>query len=380
MTKILEENEIVEFDAKKQFIYIDKLGKGGTGDTRLFKDDRTDMFFAFKKYKPFDEKYKKEFYKRFIDEIKILFNISHLNIVRIFNYYLYDESYSGYLQMEYIKGVSIDKYDPLPWDEDWNSIFKQALNAFEYLEENKILHRDIRPQNILIADGGKVKIIDFGFGKLINSDCIDENSILLNWPVTENPEEIIEYGEYTHSTEIYFLGKLFKKILDEKKVDFTFTKILQKMIKVNRAERYESFSQIIRELSVGALDEFEFNDNDKNIYLKFADGMYSMISSYTNEYTTITDIDIIRKRLFNVIKINSLEKYIQSNSELIQCFITSGFTYWKKISLEVNILKEFYKLLDSSSQEKQKIIIDNLYNRISKIKINKDTSDDELPF
>ena len=106
----IENGKIIEFNnMKKVFEYVRKLGFGGTGDTHLLKDNTTNMEFAFKKYVPKDKERKSELYDRFVDEIKILFKISHPNIVRIYNYYLYPEIKLGYLQMEYIDGMSIDK-------------------------------------------------------------------------------------------------------------------------------------------------------------------------------------------------------------------------------------------------------------------------------
>ena len=93
--------DVITFDAKKNFTFVKTLGTGGTGDTHLFKDETTDILFAFKKYVPKDANYVDELYSRFVDEIKILFNISHPNIVRIYNYYLYPQAKTGYLQMEY---------------------------------------------------------------------------------------------------------------------------------------------------------------------------------------------------------------------------------------------------------------------------------------
>ena len=61
-----ENGAIINFDKRKTFRYVKKLGEGGTGDTHLLKDDATDMVFAFKKYVPKDERYMKEFYKRFV--------------------------------------------------------------------------------------------------------------------------------------------------------------------------------------------------------------------------------------------------------------------------------------------------------------------------
>lgn len=84
---MLKAGDIVEFDRIKQFRYIESLGEGGTGDTHLFKDETTDMLFAFKKYAPKDLDFIDEYYSRFVEEIKILFRISHPNIVRVYNYY-----------------------------------------------------------------------------------------------------------------------------------------------------------------------------------------------------------------------------------------------------------------------------------------------------
>ena len=183
--------EIIGFNVIKNFTYVKPLGVGGTGDTHLFKDETTDMLFAIKKYVPKDARLIDDCYSRFVDEIKILFNISHPNIVRIYNYYLYPESKTGYLQMEYIDGRSISEFEHSPWsNKDWNDIFSEVISAFEYLERNHILHRDIRAANIMIDNNNVVKVIDFGFGKQFDGTNREENSILLNWPATEMPDEV----------------------------------------------------------------------------------------------------------------------------------------------------------------------------------------------
>ena len=130
----MNNGEVITFDTKKNFTYVKPLGDGGTGDTYLFKDETTDMLFAIKKYVPKDPKYIDDHYNRFVDEIKILFNISHPNIVRIYNYYLYPSAKTGFLQMEYVNGKTIDEFSPFPWDDkNWNDIFCEVISAFEYL-------------------------------------------------------------------------------------------------------------------------------------------------------------------------------------------------------------------------------------------------------
>lgn len=201
--KLNKGNEI-EFNNSKYFKYLKELGQGGTGEIHLFLDETTDMKFAIKKYSPYNENYREEFYERFVNEIKILFKISHPNIVRIYNYYLYPKYFVGYLQMEYIEGMTIDEYNPSFWDKQWEEIFIEAISAFCYLENKKILHRDIRINNIMITEEQEVKIIDFGFGKNFENLQEEKNSIFLNWPVTELPEEIKINKEYNQQSEIYF--------------------------------------------------------------------------------------------------------------------------------------------------------------------------------
>lgn len=128
------------------------------------------MLFAFKKYSPKDERYVEENYIRFVEEIKILFNISHPNIVRIYNYYFYPDKNIGYLQMEYIDGLSISQFDPKKFSKEWEDIFKELIETFKYLEQKNILHRDIRPENIMINQNGEVKVIGFGFGKKLEKE------------------------------------------------------------------------------------------------------------------------------------------------------------------------------------------------------------------
>lgn len=207
MKKIIENEEVV-FDARKNMKFIRNLGDGGTGEAKLFYDQSVDMYFAIKKYNPKPGNNRDDCYKKFVDEIKILFQIFHENIVRIYYYYLYPINKIGYIQMEYIDGTSIDNIKPSDYNKKWEDYFVDTINAFDYLHKKNILHRDIRATNFMIDKNGVLKIIDFGFGKKLSDTC-NKNSILLNWPVSTVPEEVVSNHEYNFSTEIYYIGKMF---------------------------------------------------------------------------------------------------------------------------------------------------------------------------
>jgi len=371
--------DVVTFDVTKNFTYMDHLGDGGTGDTYLFKDETTDMLFAIKKYVPKDKFYIDDHYRRFVDEIKILFNISHPNIVRIYNYYLYPISKTGYLQMEYIEGTSIDKFEPYSWDgKGWEDIFGEVISAFEYLEQNHILHRDIRPENILIDKNGNVKIIDFGFGKQLNGANREENSICLNWPATEMPNEVQLNQEYDERTEIYFVGTLFKHLLGENIDNFRYQHILEKMTKINPNQRYSSFTEIISDISAGVLGEIDFTEEQKEIYRDFAGALAGHIVHYSDKYMPTNNISETLSKLAELIRNSSLEEYLQDNSQLIKCFICGGCKYNPRKEIEVQTVIDFYGLVTGLSAVKQKILFDNIYARLATITVEVTT--DDLPF
>ena len=370
--------DVITVDAKKNFTFVKTLGTGGTGDTHLFKDETTDILFAFKKYVPKDANYVDELYSRFVDEIKILFNISHPNIVRIYNYYLYPQAKTGYLQMEYVDGICIDQYTPMPWDKSWEDIFCEIMDAFEYLEKHHILHRDIRPANIMIDTNNNVKIIDFGFGKQLNGAVDDENSILLNWPATEMPNEVQLNQEYDEKTEIYFVGTLFRHLLREKIGEFRFAHIIEKMVKINPEQRYDSFSEIIADISAGVLSEIDFSENQKKCYRDFAIALSVHILHFQSKYSPKDDIAQTISDLACLIRNSSLEECIQDNSKLIGCFVAGGYTYSTRKDIPVQTLKDFYSLITSLDMGKRKILFDNIYTRLSTIEVK--TADDDLPF
>lgn len=373
------ENKIVTFDSSKQFKFIKKLGSGGTGDTNLFLDESVDMLFAIKKYSPSKENDIEECYKRFIDEIKILFTIFHKNIVRIYNYYLYPSSKTGYIQMEYIDGKTIDKIDPLDYDKTWNEYFLETINAFDYLFENKILHRDIRTSNFMVTEDGTLKIIDFGFGKQF-SENNQQNSICLNWPATIHPEEVVINKEYTYATEIYYIGELFKHLVENDST-FLYKEILNKMLEYSPSKRYTSYKEIKQDISDNLFNQIDFTDDEKSIYIAFADGLYDSISKFTSTPEFKYDTEDIRVSLEKIVKISSLEYYVQRNNDVISCFVSASFKYRPKKIIKSDALINFYRLLVDSNNSKKNIIVNSIIARLKNVPVEIEVDPfDDLPF
>ena len=259
-----QNGDIIEFVKQKDYIMVNNdLGGGSFGKTVVLKDPYIDELFVAKKYEPEYDEIREQFYKNFLDEIKILYKLNHRNIVRIYNYYAYENIYRGYILMEFIDGKTIDKYlseyeeldsilcdDPTP-----DNIFVQLIDAFSYMEKHHIIHRDIREGNIMIDKSGTVKVIDFGIGKLVESTQADDSlrSQINRRNADTLPQEYYD-KEYTSLTDMFYLAELLNRLMREAEhpdeMNFSYQSILDKMMQKKPEDRYvdEEEAKIVREI------------------------------------------------------------------------------------------------------------------------------------
>jgi serine/threonine-protein kinase len=371
--------EDIKFLRQKDFKFLKEIGQGALGKTVLLKDEDLNVEFICKKYKPINNAVKEQYFKNFLLEIKLLHLLYHKNIVRVFNYYLYPNHFTGYILMEFIEGLEIDNYLE-KYPENINNIFEQVIDGFVYLEENSILHRDIRPSNIMVDNNHNVKIIDFGFGKQQEFIYDDEKSISLNWWGGEKPDDF-KSNIYNFQTEIFFIGRLFKNIINDMNCSFKYHNILNKMIEINPLNRISSFQKILREIKdeeKNVIDLFDYNE--KQIYLKFAKYFSDSLSSREENSKIIMNINIIIKDLELLQKRTLLEEYINSIN-ILQIFISGNYKYWKNHKFPTIIFENFLNFLKYSSLEKQNIILYNLETRFLDIEsFTNFLEEDEIPF
>ncbi|GAA0610176.1 protein kinase family protein [Thalassospira tepidiphila] len=379
--------ELIEFNRPQKYKFVKSLGNGACGETILMRDEEMGIDLVAKKYKPIIEKRKnpdlfRELLDRFRREAKILFQINHLNIVRVYSYFDYNESDTSYITMEYIQGDNIIKHiksNPTRI----GAIFEKTINGFSYLEEKKILHRDIRPDNILIDINGEPKIIDFGFGK--ESSGLETNidkSISLNW-WCEKPLEFNK-GQYDTRTEIYFVGQLFAKAANDAHIsEYDYAKIIAEMCDLNAEKRPKSFSDIKLEIAKTEYAETEFTDEEIQTYRLFSESLCEAISEIGTSSKYVTDTTEIIEGLEEVYKKNMLEERIHAPEKIIGIFVEGGFKFWKNEVFYTSTLEVFLKFLRKLSTEKQWLVLANLTSRLDGIKRYQEKNagwDDEIPF
>lgn len=378
---MMGDNNVIEFVRKRNYILVDELGQGACGKTVLLRDDVINEYFVCKKYSPFHEEHKKEFFDNFLREIKLLHDVYHQNVVRVFNYHLYPEKVTGYIVMEYINGLELDEYiknNP----GSLADVFNQTVNGFCHLESRNILHRDIRPMNLMVTNDGTVKIIDLGFGKRVEVEADFDKSISLNW-WCEPPNEFSS-GNYDFSTEVYFVGKLFEKTMRDMKIeDFRYRSVLRKMCQLKPDDRFSSFHDVEREMLSNKFSEVEFFGQELNSYRAFADAITKHLSQIENGTKYIDDHEKLVVKLESAYRNFMLEDVALDCAPILRCFLDGGFKY-QKSGFQVRLVKSFISLMKSSDEEKKRIVLANMQSRFDAIgrysKPNFDNFDDDIPF
>lgn len=151
--------------------------------------------------------------KRFRREAQSALTLSHPNIVSIYD--VGEDLNTYYIVMEYIKGFTLKEYiqtnGPLALEEAL-PIMRQISSAILHAHENQIIHRDIKPQNILIDSYGHVKITDFGIAMLLQAATMTQTNTTIGSVHYLSPEQA-KGSTVTIQTDIYSMGILFYELL-----------------------------------------------------------------------------------------------------------------------------------------------------------------------
>lgn len=373
----------VEFTPVKGYDVInDNLGAGSFGKTILIKDLSIDELFVCKKYSPQQGIQKKDFFDTFKKEIKLMYQINHPNVVRVFTYYLYEDYYTGYILMEYIEGDSIDKWFEDYWLQltDSNDIFRQLIEGFACIEKSGIIHRDIRESNILISKHDEVKIIDFGLGKKIDKVGMSADSfnrIINRQQMQRLPNEFSE-GKYTSRTDMFCIAELFWRMLKKHNItDFKHEYILNKMMNADPSKRYESFKDILMALDKKDMKALEISDEDRAIYREFTESVYGVLAEFTEKPNLNLNVPNVLEGLQQLLESNCLNESVQNVSELIGVFVNSNYRYYGSRYVSVEAINKFYNWFVSKDEIFQNIILKNIKNRLLSRPVK---TEDELPF
>ena len=184
------------------------LGEGGMGNVYLAHHEGMDRKVAIKAILP-ELVSKEEVKKRFLVEASTMSKLQHQSIVTLYDYVSNENGL--FLIMEFVDGIQLDEYMKKlgkPIEEELAIEFtKQVVSACNHAHERGVVHRDIKPQNVMITSGGEVKILDFGIAKMMDDEVnnLTKTGTQLGTVYYMSPEQV-KGEKITPATDIYAIG------------------------------------------------------------------------------------------------------------------------------------------------------------------------------
>lgn len=207
--------------------------------------------------------------QKFVEEANRYLYLNHPNIVNLNDFVIQEDAY--YLVMEYIEGKPLDVFirevtGPVP-EEVASAMMIEVLKAIDFAHQHGVIHLDLKPANIMVADSGEIKVLDFGIAVDVEQDV----KKVMGSPLYMAPEQVLGQKP-DFATDIYALGvtlfqmiagkppypnyisreELFKLIktkpipgLDEVKMSDKMKQVIALATKKNRGERIRSSSDFI---------------------------------------------------------------------------------------------------------------------------------------
>lgn len=205
------ESDPAEGDRCGPYTLIRPLGRGGMGTVFLAQrmDGEVDQRVAIKVV---SNQTSSAFHERFLQERQILASLQHPGIARLLDA---GRTASGrpYLVMEYVEGTAIDDYAAKLPVRDILALFLRVCDALSYAHRNLVVHRDVKPGNILVDTAGQPRLLDFGIARML--DDTSEGGLTRERMLTPDyasPEQVRGTAHST-ATDIYSLGAVLYKLL-----------------------------------------------------------------------------------------------------------------------------------------------------------------------
>ena len=181
------------------------LGTGGMGEVYRVKDKKLDEEMALKLLRP-DIASEAGTIERFRNELKLARKITHKNVCRMHDFH--EEEGTPFITMKFVAGEdlkSVVRKKGKLEEGEAIALAKQVCGGLTEAHDLGVVHRDLKPQNIMIDERGNAKIMDFGIARSLEAPGVTKAGIMIGTPDYISPEQA-EGQEADHRSDIYSLG------------------------------------------------------------------------------------------------------------------------------------------------------------------------------
>ncbi|HSL23103.1 MAG TPA: serine/threonine-protein kinase [Vicinamibacterales bacterium] len=193
---------------------VERLGRGGMGTVYRAIDESLDRDVAIKVLNP--DLADSDVVRRFRAEATTLAKLNHPGIATIFE--LYRDEQDLLLVMEFVRGESLDKlaerWGPLA-PEVAAQVAIQILDPLAYAHRAGVVHRDLKPANLMVTEFGGVKILDFGIARVLGSEHMTSDGVMMGTPAYMAPEQILG-DDVDGRADLYAVGVILYRLLTGK--------------------------------------------------------------------------------------------------------------------------------------------------------------------
>jgi len=199
----------------REWVLIDEIGRGGMGIVWRARHQMLPGDWAVKVIRP-ELSQDSESRARFLSEVTVLKRLRHPNIIEVET--PFEEGGNLYLPMELLTGKSLEKLlleRPYPWNpHDVVNLARQAAAGLGYAhtQAEPVLHRDVKPGNIHVLDGGHVKILDFGLARTLGDRSMTAAGKAVGTPAYMAPE-VLDGKRASTRSDVYALGVVMYRML-----------------------------------------------------------------------------------------------------------------------------------------------------------------------
>ncbi len=281
---------------------VEQIGSGASSNVYLAIEEGSFISVAIKQLRK--TRQSEPYRKLMANEVALVGKLHHKNIVRLLSAD-FEEKTGPYLVMEYIKGESLANHEQpdtlLPINNVIN-VVEQIAQALQYIAEQGIVHRDVKPENIIIMPNGQARLTDFGCAIATGS-----NGEMIAGSLAYMSPEQLEGQPLDERADIYSLGTLLYRLLTgrntfdadnefdariailnfpiipigthRKGLPEELVAMINRALRKNLADRHANWAEFIRDLG-NAAHRIRMSDYDLDLYRGFSMSTQAVLSNY----------------------------------------------------------------------------------------------------